>query len=223
MAGGGASLPVGNTQKYETPSYDFQVGAGRNWSKSFGILAQFDYDNFGLQGATLANQTYIYSYGCSPSSIAAGLCGVSNLDGTNHVWSFTLNPTFTLATEGSIGAYAVVGGGFYHKVTTFTVPGTGYYYDPDYQAYIPYNANQIFDHYSSNAGGLNGGIGLTYKLSKFSNERLYLEARYVVVFNQQRYGYTASNVATTQYAGYDAYPANSNRTGYVPITVGIRF
>jgi hypothetical protein len=221
MAGAGASLPVGNTEKYETPSYDFQVGVGRNWSKSFGVLAQFDYDHFGLQGATLANQAYIYNYGCPAGTIAAGTCGVQQLDGNNHVWSFTLNPTFTLATEGSLGAYAVVGGGFYHKVTDFNIPttqeecslyGCGYY-----------NVDETVDHYTSNAGGVNGGIGLTYKVSKFSNERFYIEARYVVVFNSQRTGYTAQNVATTTYNGYDAYPANSNRTTYVPITVGLRF
>jgi hypothetical protein len=217
-----ASLPVGNTEKYETPSYAFQVGVGRNWSKSLGVLAQFDYDHFGLQGATLANQQYIYNYGCTAYYQGLGYCSlITNLDGSNHVWSFTLNPTFTLATEGSMGAYFVVGGGFYHKVTNFTIPSTqeecslygcGYY-----------NVDETVDHYTSNAPGVNGGIGLTYKLSKFSSERLYMEARYVVVFNSQRYGYTAQNVATTSYGGYDAYPANSNRTTYVPITVGLRF
>ena len=28
------------------------------------------------------------------------------------------------------------------------------------------------------------GFGLTYKFSKFSNERFYVEARYVLVLNQ---------------------------------------
>jgi hypothetical protein len=221
IAGAGASVPVGNTHYYETPSYDFQVGVGRNFSKTLGVLFQFDYDHFGLQGATLANQMYIYNYGCPSGTIAAGSCGVQALDGNNHVWSFTLNPTFTLATEGSMGAYVVVGGGFYHKVTDFSIPTTQEectYYGCGY-----YNVDETVDDYTSNAGGVNGGLGLTYKLSKFSNERFYIEGRYVVVFNQQRFGYTARNVATTTYNGYDAYPANSNRTTYIPITVGLRF
>lgn len=225
IAGGGVSLPVGNTYHYETPSWGFQVGAGRNFSRSVGLLAQFDYDHFGLQSATLKNEQYAYNYYCTAAAQAANQCSIiTNLDGNNHVWSFTLDPTFTLATEGSLGAYFVAGGGFYHKVTNFTVPTTGYYYDP-YYGPIPYSANQVIDHYSSNAGGANGGIGLTYKFSKFSNERFYAEARYVVVFNQQRTGVTAQNVATfgRTYNGFNYYPQNSNRTTFIPVTFGIRF
>jgi hypothetical protein len=130
LGGFGLSLPVGNTHKYDTPSWGLQIGGGRNFNKSVGVIAQFDYDHFGLQGATLANQSYLYDYGCPPGTVSAGTCGVSGLDGNNHVWSFTLNPTFTVPTEGSLGAYVVVGGGFYHKVTNFTEPGTGTYCDP---------------------------------------------------------------------------------------------
>ena len=225
LAGGGLSSPIGITHKYETPSYSFQVGGGRNFSKAYGILAQFDYDHFGLQGATLANEAYVYNYYCTPYAQAQGYCTlVTGLDGSNHVWSFTLNPTFTLPTDGSLGAYAVIGGGFYHKVTDFTEPGTGYYYDP-YYGYIPYSANQVIDHYTSNSVGVNAGFGLTYKFSKFSNERFYAEARYVYIPNSIRYGVTAANVSTfgATYSGYNDYPANSDRTSYIPVNFGIRF
>jgi hypothetical protein len=225
IVGVGPALPVGNSHKYETLSYDFQVGGGRNFNKTVGVLLQFDYDHFGLQGATLANQTYVYNYYCTPAFQASGACTlVTGLDGNNHVWSFTLNPTFTLPTEGSLGAYAVVGGGYYHKVTNFTLPTTGYYYDP-YYGPIAYSANQTVDHYTSNAAGINAGLGLTYKFSKFSNQRFYVEGRYVVVFNQHYAGVTAANVATfgATYNGYNDYPANSNRTTYIPIKIGIRF
>src|ERR1039457_3026380 len=225
LGGGGLGLPVGITHKYETPSWGFQVGGGRNWSKTFGVILQFDYDHFGLQGATLANEEYVYNYYCTPAFQASGACTlVTGLDGNNHVWSFTLNPTFTLPTEGSLGAYAVVGGGYYHKVTNFTLPTTGYYYDP-YYGPIAYSANQTDGHYTSNAAGINAGLGLTYKFSKFSNQRFYVEGRYVVVFNQHNAGVTAANVATfgATYTGYNDYPANSNRTTYIPIKIGIRF
>ena len=215
LAGVGFAAPVGNTHKYETPSYDLQFGFGRNFNRIAGLIFQFDYDHFGLQGKTLQNQAYLYDYGCTAIQLSNGTCGVSSLDGSNHVWSFTLNPTFTLPTEGSLGAYAVVGAGFYHKVTDFTEPGTGEYCDP-YGCYS-YVANQTIDHYTSNAPGFSGGIGLTYKVSKFSNERFYVEARYVFIPNSQRVGYTALNFATTNYSGYDAYPQNSNRTTYIPV------
>jgi len=228
LAGVGYAGPIGNTHKYETPSYGFQFGGGRNFNKVYGILAQFDYDHFGLQGATIANEQYIYNY-CTTADESAGYCypvgpnnaqSVSSLDGNNHVWSFTLNPTFTLPTDGSLGAYMVLGGGFYHKVTNFTEPTLGeycYYYCEEIQE----NAN--IDHYTSNAVGVNGGFGLTYKFSKFSNERFYMEARYVYIPNSQRYGVTAQNVASSPLNATDFYPANSNRTTYIPVKFGIRF
>jgi hypothetical protein len=228
LGGIGLSMPIGDTHRYETPSWGLQVGGGRNFNKNLGVGLQFDYDHFGLQGATIANQEYIYNY-CTPADVTAGFCtpagpgqaaAVSSLDGNNHVWSFTLNPTYTFATEGSAGAYIVVGGGFYHKVTNFTTPETEeecYYFCEEVEA----NAN--IDHYTSNAGGVNGGFGLTWKFSKFSNQRFYMEARYVLMFNQQRYGVTSANVASSSLTATDFYPANSNRTTYIPIKFGIRF
>jgi hypothetical protein len=218
--GVGATAPIGNTAKYDTLSYGFQAGVGRNFNKQFGVNFQFDWDNFGLQGKTLQQQAFIED----PDNLY-GLQG--NTDGYSHVWSFTLNPTFTLFQGEGLGAYAVVGGGFYHKITTFTTQQlvTGY----DYFGYPEtFAANEPFDSYTSNAGGVNGGLGLTYKFSRFSNERFYLEARYVVVFNQQRTGINASNYNNYasngyNYPTYDLYPANSNRTAYIPIKVGIRF
>jgi hypothetical protein len=144
------------------------------------------------------------------------------LDGNNHVWSFSLNPTFTIPTEGSLGAYAVVGVGFFHKVTNFTVPSVGEYCDPYYGCY-QYQANQTIDHYTSNAPGVSPGVGLTWKFSKFSNMRMYVEARYVLMFNQHYNGITASNIATSTYTGTNFYPANSDRTTYIPIKFGVRF
>jgi hypothetical protein len=221
LGGVGLTLPAGNTHKYETPSYGFQVGGGRNFNKTVGLIAQFDYDHFGLQGATIANESYLY-----------GTAG-QGFDGNNHVWSFSINPTFTLATEGSLGAYVVVGAGFYHKVTNFTLPTTGC---ADPYCYYVITVNQTCGaicHYTSNAPGFNGGFGLTYKFSKFSNERFYVEARYVFVDNSYRAGLTVADSTSPPYGtptnpggtytGYNVYPANSNRTTYIPIKVGIRF
>lgn len=218
MIGGGMAAPIGNTHKYQTLSWAFQGGVGRNFSQMFGVLFQFDYDHFGLQGATLANQQYLYNYGAPVAS------QIHFLDGTNHIWSFTLNPTITFPTSGSFGGYFVAGGGYYHKVTDFTIPTTGTYCDYYYGCY-QYTANQIIDHYTSNAFGLNGGFGVTYKFSKFSNQRFYAEARYVLILNQQRYGITAASPPSVlnSYTGWNFYPQNSNRTTYIPVKFGIRF
>jgi hypothetical protein len=226
LFGFAAAVPVGITHKYETLSWGLQAGVGKNFSKTLGVDAEFNYDHFGLQGATIANESYIYNY-CTIAEYNAEDCGpegpataanAAQIDGNSHIWSFTLNPTFTLPSEGTWGAYAVVGGGFYHKVTDFTTPTEqcSYYYGCG-------TYNSTFDHYTSNAFGVNGGFGVTYKFSKFSNERFYVEAKYVYMLNSQRTGVTTANVAASPLNAADFYPANSDRTSYIPVKVGIRF
>jgi hypothetical protein len=214
FAGGGFSQPLGNTFKYYTPSWGLQVGGGRQFSKHLAVPIQFDYDNLGLTGQNLGDQSYIYSGDSN--------AGDNGIDANAHVWSFSVDPTYTLISGEGLGAYVVVGAGFYHKVTNFTAPQTGvecYYYCEE----VEYQGN--FDHYTSNAPGFNGGFGLTYKFSRFSSERLYGEVRYVFMDNSQKTGLTINNLNTIgpTYTGSNYYPANSNRTTYIPVKFGIRF
>jgi hypothetical protein len=218
--GAGLSQPVGNTFHYLTPSYGIQVGGGRQFNKHFAVPIEFDYDHFGFAGQTLANQSLIYFGDPAPSD--------NGFDGSSHVWSFSVDPTYTLldgADHGGLGAYIVAGVGFYHKVANFTVPQEEEYCDPYYGICEPIEVQGTFDHYTSNAPGFSGGLGLTYKISRFANERFYLEARYVFVDNSQRSGYTPADYAAGNdtYGGTNYYPANSNRTTYIPIKAGIRF
>jgi hypothetical protein len=226
IGGIGFTLPVGDTHIYDTTSYGFQVGGGRQWNKKVSLLAQFDYDHFNLTGGDLGNESYIDNY-CTVAEYNAGLCfpegpaPASNaipVGGNAHVWSFTLNPTYTLPTSGSLGGYLVAGGGYYHKVTNFTTPEV-----EGSPIFGEYEVESTFDHYTSNAPGVSGGFGITYKFSHFSGERFYAEARYVLIFDQQRYGVTAANVATSPLSATNFFPANSNRTTYIPVKFGIRF
>ena len=224
LAGAGFTLPLGDTYHYFNTSYGFQVGGGRNFNKNFSVNLQFDWDNFGINGATLGSQQNLYNYYCTAALAAAGDCPISGLDGNNHLWSFSLDPTYNYYQGEKVGAYGVIGVGFYHKVTTFTVPTIGEYYSP-YYGPIEYEANSTFDHYSSNAPGFNAGLGFTYKPSRFANERFYAEARYVFVDNSQRTGITYNSSATVlnTYAGTNDFPQNSNHTTYIPIKFGVRF
>ncbi len=223
LAGAGFTLPLGDTYHYFNTSYGFQVGGGRNFNKNFSVNLQFDWDKFGINGATLGSQQNLYNYYCTALLAAEGECPIAGLDGSNHIWSFSLDPTYNYYQGDKVGAYGVVGVGFYHKVTTFTVPTVGEietFYGP-----VEYEANATFDHYTSNAPGFNAGLGLTYKPSKFSNQRLYAEARYVFIDNSQRTGitYNSSTTVLNTYAGSNDFPQNSNRTSYIPIKFGIRF
>ena len=225
FAGAGLSQSIGNTFHYLTPSYGVQVGGGRQFSRNVSVPIQFDYDHFGFAGQTLGNQLSLYTYeiglynAANPGNQVSTL---SSLDGSSHVWSFSVDPTYTISAGEGLGAYVVVGAGFYHKTANFTTPGIGEYCDPYYGCYT-YQANQTVDKYTSNAPGFSGGFGLTYKFSRFSNERFYGEVRYVFVDNSQRSGVTIKNATPANANVYNEYPANSNRTTYIPIKVGLRF
>ena len=216
MAGVGLTLATGNTAHYLNTDYAFQVGGGRNFNKNFSLLLQFDYDHFGFNGRTLYNQSVLYD----PTN-ASGIIG--NLDGKSHVWSITVDPVYNFYTRQGLGAYVVGGVGFYHKTANFTVPATGTYCDYYYGCY-QYQANQTIDKYTSNGVGFSGGFGLTLKPSQFAGQRLYVEARYVYMDNQQKDGLNASNPNyNPNYVGNNGYRPNSNRTTYIPIKAGIRF
>ena len=211
VVGGGFTVPVFTpSTNYLKLSYKLMGGVGYNFNKNFGVLAQFDYDHFALPGGLITSQMAVYNaqgYTYSDGTTV----DFSGLDGSTHDWSLTLNPTFNFYQGETSGAYAVVGGGFYHKVTNFTLPQTGTYCDY-YGICYSYQANQTFDFYTSNSAGVNGGIGFTFKPSRFASERLFAEARYVFNFNNQRPA-----------SGTNLFPGNSATTSYIPVTVGIRF
>ena len=209
FVGGGFTLPVGDTHGYLTTSYDFQAGAGRNFNKTYGVNVQFDWDNFGFQTATLNNQLAIYnSFGAQ----------ISQLGGTSHVWSFTLDPIINFYSSDTFGAYVTGGGGFYHKTANFTVPTLGVYCDFFGFCY-QFQANQTIDKYTSNAFGVNGGVGMTYKFSRFAGERFYVEGRYVYTFNSAR----SFSLGDANGNNFNVFPQNSHKTSFIPITFGIRF
>jgi hypothetical protein len=212
VVGGGFTLPAGGSHNYLAPSYNIQAGVGRNFNKTYSVQAEFDWANFGFQTSTLNNLLDIYNSTCS------GGCGLTQLGGNSHVWSFTLDPIMNFYTSDTWGAYVIGGGGFYHKTANFTIPSIGQYCDPFYGCFT-YQANQTIDKYTSNAFGVNGGLGLTYKASRFSAVRFYVEGRYVYTFNSKRnfsYGDQNGN-------GFNVFPQNSAKTGFIPITFGVRF
>jgi hypothetical protein len=222
--GFGLQQPIGNTWHYYTPSWGLQVGGGRQFNKHFALPIEFDYDHAGLTGQALKNQITLYNndinYYCglpanSAACLADGAADFTSLDGNMHTWSFSIDPTETFFQSNSWGAYAVEDVGFYHKVTNFLAPEEEEYCDPYYGFCEPIVANAVIDHYTSNAPGFGAGLGLTYKFSRFSNERFYVEARYV--------GVTVNSPVATTYAETNDFPANSNRTTYIPIKFGLRF
>jgi hypothetical protein len=210
--GVGFTVPTGSSGKELGTNFKFQVGGGYNFSKKFAVLLQYDYDKFGLTGGNLDRQFNRYN-ALNLVDDNGNPVDFSGLGGNAHVWSITLNPTYTFYQADSLGAYVIGGGGFYRKVTNFTLPQTGVYCDFFGFCY-QFTQNQTFDHYSNNAGGVNGGVGFTYRFSRFASEKFFAEVRYVWVDNQP----------SANSSNPDAlYPENNKRTEYIPITFGIRW
>jgi len=218
FGGAGVTIPTGGTHAYFSPNYDFQVGGGRNFNKKLAAVLEFDWHAFGIQTSTLNNLLAIYNGG----NVQADLAEVG---GHGHIWSFTVGPQYTYYQGDKFGSYVIGGVGFYHKVTDFTTPETGEYCDPYYGCY-EYQANATIDSYVSNAFGVNGGVGFTYKTSRFSDLKIFAEARYVYTANQSRPFFvdaTDTTNPTTNANYFNAFPQNSAKTTYIPLTFGVRF
>jgi hypothetical protein len=215
--GGGFTMPTSDMGQALSTSYNIQAGGGRNFNKKFGVMAQFDWDNFGIQTATLNNLLTIYN---GPPLFFQDQNGnpLSQISGTSHVWSFSLNPIYNFYNSDNKGAYVIGGAGFYHKTATFSTPALGQECD-FFGNCFEFTVNQNFDSYTSNAFGLNGGVGVTYKLSHFSGTKFYAEARFVHTFNSARtFSFGDQNLN-----GLDVFPQNSVNSNYLPVTIGIRF
>jgi len=216
--GAGFTLPTGGTHSYYSTSWNIQAGAGRNFNKNFGVMLDFNWANFGIQTNTLNNLLSLYnSLGASDQNGNP----LSQLGGNGHIWSFAIDPIFNFAQRDRTSAYVTGGVGFYHKYTAFTIPTVGiacYYFCYQYQA------NQPIDWYTSNAFGVNAGVGYTYKFSRYANQRFFVEARYVYTANSRRPYYDTTGTNPTSNVNYfNVFPQNSAPTTFIPITFGVRF
>ncbi len=214
IVGAGFTLPVGGSHNYLATSYQIQAAAARNFNKTFGVQVEFDWSNFGFQTSTLNKQLAIYN----ALNLSAGAPLLPQLGGTSHIWSFSLDPVVNFYSSDTFGAYAIGGVGFYHKTANFTIPVIGVQCDPFFGCF-QFQANQTIDKYTSNAFGVNAGLGLTYKFSRFAGERFFVEGRYVYTFNSPR----PFSLGDANGNGFNVFPQNSAKTGFIPVTFGIRF
>lgn len=206
--GVGFTAPIGPETSFSTtylndgylsPSegwgYNINVGAGWNFSKRFATLLEYRFDKQGIPNDYL-NDLSVAATGSGTSS--------SGLGGNINTWSFTLDPVFYLPYSHKSGFYVTGGGGFYRKVTNFTEPVDEYSY------YGVYAVPVTVDHYSSNQGGAEGGVGFYHKvLGEDSNGKLFAQVKYVWVNSP---GPSSGN-----------YYQGNGTEELIPVTFGIRF
>jgi len=203
-AGVGPATAAGATGHYSRTGVDLSIGVGRNFNRAFGVLVQYDYAHMGVTNSAANN------FLCGDPQSCAGF-GVS-ASGATHLWSLTLNPVITFANPKSQwGMYVVGGGGFYRKMTTFTATD-------GFGDQLSCGGNGLC--FSNNAIGVNGGIGFTYKITQDSNAKVFAEARYTWVDNKP----SVNNVAVSGgWLNGGGFPQTNQRTGYFPVTLGLRF
>ena len=206
--GVGFSIPIGNDTHYSTaaltngdlsPSvgwgYGVTLGGGWNFTKKFGALLEYQFLRQSMPN------DYLDALNAESGTSGSG----SSIDGNINTWSLTIDPIIYLPFSHKSGAYVTGGGGFYRKVTNFTEPVQEC--DPYYGCDgVPVTV----DHFSSNQGGANAGIGFYRKIfGQDSNAKFYAEARYVWVNSP-----VAS--ASNSYQG-------SGTEALIPVSFGIRF
>lgn len=194
-AGGGWNTSVGDTSNYVNSGWDITAGGGMHFSHGLALLAEYQFIGDGL-----------------PSQIITE----AGSDGGNvHLWSLTVDPVIDLFPKASNGVYVTGGGGFYRKVTIFTVQQQQQYC---YYFYCGVGVtNATAGHFSSNQGGFNIGAGFRHRFSGMYGDgrmEVFAEARFIDAFTPAIIGQSPNGLGnTTIGAG----------TRLVPINFGIRY
>jgi hypothetical protein len=181
-AGVGVSPTVGEINGRLDTGWHIALGARYNLTSIFGLSLEYMYNGFGV----------------NPSVLSA----LQVPDGHARMQSVTLNPILHLGSVGRFGAYAIGGGGFYRRTVEFTEPTTAIVtvFDPWWGYYGPavVPTNRVLGSVSSNAPGVNAGLGFTIGLGH----------RGAQFYSEVRYHYAATKARNTQ---------------IIPVTFGVRW
>jgi hypothetical protein len=164
-AGGGASLTNGTTAKFVRGGGAVVAGGvARNYSKYFGLRADFQFDNLPLRTSALQ------------SAQAPGA--------SSRVYSVHLDPIINIPVTKVWGGYILAGGSYFYRSgslnSSTALPGAGcnaffLWWGPCYNGHLPVNGK--FLNSSLNEFGANFGGGITRKIRP--NIEIYAEFRYL--------------------------------------------
>ncbi|HWC97296.1 MAG TPA: hypothetical protein VG456_11115 [Candidatus Sulfopaludibacter sp.] len=181
FVGAGPTVPLNPTAS-RTDDVGWNIAAGAGVSNNhLGLMLDFMFNDIGVNSNVL-NQV-----------------GAPN--GVVRTWGFTLDPVIHVTQEGPADIYFTGGGGIYHRTVEFSQPGVAEttFFDPWFGFYPGLvGTNQILASYSQYKGGLDGGVGASFKLGN-SRLKAFVEARYHYIFTRP--------VATTM----------------IPVTIGLRW
>jgi opacity protein-like surface antigen len=163
--GGGASLTNGTTRTFVRSGGGIAAaGVARNYSKYFGLRADFQFDNLPLRTSALQM--------------------AQALGATSQVYSFTLDPIINIRVTKVWGGYILAGGGFFHRSgkldSSTAIPGSACnafftWWGNCFNSSLP--VSNHFLSTSQNEFGENFGGGVTRKIR--GNVEIYGEFRYL--------------------------------------------
>jgi opacity protein-like surface antigen len=163
--GGGASIPNGTTKTYTRGGGAIAAaGVARNYSKYFGLRADFQWDNLPLRNSAL-------HLAQAPGA-------------TSQVYSLMVDPIVNIPVTKNWGGYVLIGGSYFHRSgnldSSTAVPGSacnGFFiwWGACLANSLPLNGNFLSE--SQNQFGYNLGGGITRKIRP--NLELYAEFRFM--------------------------------------------
>jgi Outer membrane protein beta-barrel domain len=186
--GGGLGIGRGEVASFVGNSYHGVAGGGVNFSRMFGVDAEYMYYDLGLRPSVSQSQ---------------------HLNGaTGNMQSVSLDGIVTVPLHSKFGAYGIFGVGFYRRSVSanreLLIPPQAC--EPVWARWWgiqcvngALDGTQTLSSYSKDAGGFNFGGGVTYRLSRFYNTKVFIEGRY-----------------------HRAYHSDG-QTSVLPITVGLRW
>jgi hypothetical protein len=166
-AGGGLGIGRDDVARYVGNSFHGVAGAGVNFSRMFGMDAEYMYYNLNFRPGVIQSQALPGQSGLMQSISVDGIVTVPR-----HF--------------GKLGAYGIFGIGFYRRsvsansqtITSNTI------YEPAWRWWdLKRDAqgrliDQTLSSNSKDAGGFNYGGGVTYRLNHLHNAKIFLEGRY---------------------------------------------
>ena len=167
-AGGGLGLGRQEVADFVGHSFDGVLGGGRNFSRLFGVDAEYMYYDLGLKSTVSQSQSLNNSSG--------------------HMQSISLDGIVDVPRHfGKLGAYGIFGVGFYRRsvsanrelltgLPTCQPTWTRWWGINCYNDVL--QGEQTLSSYSKDAGGFNYGGGLTYPLNVFHHAKVFGEWRY---------------------------------------------
>ncbi len=164
--GGGPTVPAKHTSRRLDTGFNLTAGVGIHPVRAFGVMAEFGFNNMGI------NRTALNTIGVP--------------DGSGRVYSVTLNPMIHLVPRGRFDVYLIGGGGYYRRTIEFTEPSTAVTtaFDPWYGIFFPVEVptTRVLGSHSQNRAGINGGAGIAVRLGQDGKATVFAESRYHYIY-----------------------------------------